>query len=140
MIRRYEKGDFESVHELNYECYDAPVNEPDLDEALEEGTTWIYTEHGKVYGVIVTTIDASRPYIFSITVHKDMQGKGVGKKLLLTAERFYRKQRFAYIWLHVATNNAAQKLYFDVGYRAKEVIPDYYDIQDDAMVMIRKLL
>ena len=69
---------------------------------------------------------AGNPYVWSIAVDRKFQGRGVGGNLLREIIKRYTLLKAFEITLHVHEDNPAQKLYFDYGFRVRDVGLDYY--------------
>jgi ribosomal protein S18 acetylase RimI-like enzyme len=81
---------------------------------------------------------SGNPYIWSIAVDKGFQGRGVGGNLLREIIKKYTLQKALCITLHVHEDNPAQKLYFDYGFRMRDVVKYYY-APKNGLLMIRTL-
>jgi ribosomal protein S18 acetylase RimI-like enzyme len=79
------------------------------------------------------------PYLFSIAVHPDCQGRGVGGNLLREVTKTYYLQKRDYLRLHVHVDNPAQKLYYDYGFRVIDISKDYYATGQHGLLMEKKL-
>ena len=77
-------------------------------------------------------------YIWNIAVDPEFQGRGVGSSLLREIIKKYTLAKSLGISLHVNVENAAQKLYFDYGFRVTSYVKDYFK-PDDGLYMLRKL-
>src|SRR5579871_1571223 len=87
----------------------------------------------------LSDIDGKVPYISTIDTRKDYRGMGVATQLLKLAEAEAKNRGYDKIALHVNVSNAAQKLYFDCGYRAVDVVDGFYGEDGDALLMVKKL-
>ena len=77
-------------------------------------------------------------YIWNIAVDPAYQGRGVGGNLLREIIKKYTLSKSMGISLHVNVENAAQKLYYDYGFRVTSYVKDYFK-PDDGLYMLRKL-
>jgi ribosomal protein S18 acetylase RimI-like enzyme len=92
---------------------------------------------GKIRGFAIVK-NVSQPYLWSIAVHPNFQGAGIGGCLLRNIITQYTQTGSKEITLHVAADNPAQRLYFDHGFRVKNVEENYFD-PIDGLVMVKKL-
>lgn len=93
---------------------------------------------GPIVGFAIVT---ERPgaYIWQIAVNPDHREQGLGSRLLKEIEMFYRNAGRQVIELTCNTENPAQKLYFDHGYRVTRVAQRYYQNEGNGLFM-RKIL
>ncbi len=75
-------------------------------------------------------------HITTIAVHPEWRGRGLGKYILLMAIRRALQHRVRFITLEVrASNQVAQRLYTDLGFRVTGVHRGYYRDGEDAWLM-----
>ena len=100
---------------------------------------WKAELDGKLVGFVAADIRRRQKvaWIATIAVHPDYRGRGIGGKLMQIAEQRSGMPR---IRLSVrASNKSAQKLYQGRGYEQIDVWPQYYQGDEDAIVMEKKL-
>lgn len=81
----------------------------------------------------------NQPYIWSLATDNRDRGQGLASSLLKEIEEYERKKGEREINLTTHVNNPAQKLYFDHGYRVKNVIDNYYLGGFDGLLMRKEL-
>ena len=82
--------------------------------------TFIAEEKGKVIGFINSTTDkySKIGLIFNISVAPEMQGHGVGKKLLLASLKYFRKKKMKFAKLDTLEGNKkGRKFYPQMGFK-----------------------
>ncbi|MCL5437324.1 MAG: GNAT family N-acetyltransferase [Candidatus Thermoplasmatota archaeon] len=101
--------------------------------------TYVIEQDGIVASEIII-IHRRSVEIASIAVLPEARGRGIAKALLGKAEQIATKKRISTLTLHVAVDNTpAIKLYEKEGYRACEVISEYYGSGLSALYMKKEL-
>ena len=96
-----------------------------LDEVnYKNGKIFIAREQDKTIGFMVVYVDTEADedvsflFVSDVAVSQNHRGRGVGKKLLATAEQYAKKVGIEYVRLGVfKTNESVLKLYRDEGYK-----------------------
>lgn len=92
------------------------------------------------YGLVLNHQGTRLARLYSIALHPDLRGQGIAKKLLAELEVSAVKRNRLYMRLEVAiNNNAAIKLYQDMGYRVFGEYSDYYEDHSDALRMQKRI-
>ena len=137
-IRDYKESDFHSVIEVSRQAFEHPDPIEYTQRSIENGRVWIAIEEDEVVGFLISKLKNSTPYVNSVAVLPAFRGKGIAKKLFEKFEEFYgfqQKSEVKIFWLQVRTNNPAQKLYFDLGYRVTGFDEHYYGQNEHALCM-----
>ena len=136
-IREYQAKDATHLFNINNKCFDSPEPNVHLLEHIHKGQTWVCCteKDDKPVGFLVSTYQ-NGAHVYNVAVDPEFRNKGIATSLFKEFHYFYREQHYA--WLHVDTSNPAQKLYFDLGYRIKEIKYDYYGPGQDAYVMVKE--
>ena len=103
-----------------------------------KGAVFVARTDGQVAGVIVCLTHAARKSsrIFTLAVHPEMQGRGLGRRLLKEAFAYSRSAGMRAITLEVKTENTvAYWLYRTSGFSIVETLPEYYFLGYDAYRM-----
>lgn len=108
-----------------------------LEYEYTTGEVFIRELDNQVVGYAICNRNFGNPYLWSIAVKKEYRGCGVASLLLEEIISFYKKTDY-WIALSVHTDNPAQKLYFDHGFRVIKVLPKYYG-KDNGLRMRRTL-
>jgi ribosomal protein S18 acetylase RimI-like enzyme len=110
-----------------------------VDESFAASELLTYGDLGHIVGFAIVRDQEHVPaYIWNIAVDPAYQGRGVGGNLLREIIKKYTLAKSMGISLHVNVENAAQKLYFDYGFRVTSYVKDYFK-PDDGLYMLRKL-
>lgn len=136
-IREYESKYLSHIFKINKECHEQPESNLGLLEQIHKSITWIATEGDIVVGFLVSTYKQA-PYIYNVSVLPEYRNKGIATALFNKCHEFYSQQKD--IYLYVDTNNPAQKLYFDLGYRVIDLKRCFYGQDKDALVMLKTFL
>lgn len=132
MIREYEEADLEAIFHINKSSFNRPQSNSGILSEIQKGKCWVSEEQGIISGFLIgQPIDGAT--IHTVAVLEEFRGNGIGAKLLTTFENFYKGCEH---WLYVNENNPAQKLYFDFGYRVRDVLKDYYYPDQHALLMV----
>jgi ribosomal-protein-alanine acetyltransferase len=79
-------------------------------------------------------------HVVALGVGPDHRRNGHGRRLMYAVERGFGERGVSTVRLEVRTSNeAAQKLYFDLGYKIVRRMPRYYTNGDDGYLMVRAL-
>jgi ribosomal protein S18 acetylase RimI-like enzyme len=103
-----------------------------------KGAVFVARADGKAVGCLVCLTHAARKSsrIFSLAVHPEMQGRGLGRRLLKEAFAYSRSAGMRAITLEVKTENTvAYWLYRTSGFSIVETLPQYYFLGYDAYRM-----
>lgn len=108
-----------------------------LTEQFMDGTVFIDSGDVKSYAIVSEKF--GERYIWAIATHPDHRGRGLAGELLDEIEAWARENKAPSLTLTTHSDNPAQKLYFDKGYRVTRVLQDYYQT-GNGLFMRRKLL
>ena len=76
-------------------------------------------------------------HVIDIAVHPKFRRQGIGSMLLKELMRRLIKKGCTQIRLEVRVSNiAAQKMYEKFGFQSVEIVPDFYENKEDAMVLV----
>ncbi len=143
-IRRLTEKDIDRVIEIENESFDynyPPTIIKQIFTTLPDGFLVAEDEISKnIIGYVMATIEWGNGHIVSIAVDKYYRNRGVGSLLLSTLESYlFMKCNVNYIVLEVRFDNTnARKFYYKRGYRDKRLLPEYYDDNSDAILMIKR--
>ena len=140
VIRDYKESDFHSVISVSRQAFEHPDPIEYTQRSIEDGHVWVATEDNEVVGFLISKFKHSTPYVNNVAVLSEYRHKGIAKKLFEKFEEFYgfqQKSEVKIFWLQVRTNNPAQKLYFDLGYRVTGFDEHYYGQNEHALCMYK---
>ncbi len=92
------------------------------------------------WGPIPGTVDSAD--LYWIAVHPQAQGRGAGKAILATVERWIAEAGRRRIWVETATRPQYQPtraFYARCGYRLVAELPDYYAPGDGKAILLKVL-
>lgn len=114
-----------------------PLSRRALRYHLKKGTPiWGAFHEGQLVGYIMLFVYKKSARIYSLGVHKDARGLGMGQALIKAVFAFTRQKSLARLTLEVRSDNQkAIKLYERMGFVLKKVVPCYYPDGTDALRM-----
>lgn len=149
IIRRCEREDLASVIEINMSTLPEHYSDYFFESILKElPEAFIIAElERKVVGYIMCKVEfgfsnfrrlgfVKKGHVVSVAVTEEHRGKGVGKALMEEATAGMASRKVDEIYLEVrVSNEAAVKLYQNLGYIIKTKIRGYYRDGEDAFLM-----
>ena len=79
-------------------------------------------------------------HVVALGVGPEYRRRGYGRRLMHAVEAGFHEQGVSTVRLEVRTSNdPAQKLYFDLGYKIVRRMPRYYTSGDDGYLMIKTI-
>lgn len=136
-IRNCSAKDLERILEIENECFEHPYPEYVFQEYLDSDLFLVAENEEYILGYIMSDVRESEGVIISIAVDTPFQRNGIGKRLI---EKTIERLSIEYIVLTVRTNNeGAQKFYERLDFDRLYVIDEYYENDEDAIVMGKQL-
>lgn len=80
--------------------------------------------------------------VYWIAVHRGKQGGGIGKALMTATERDIKTTGGRLVVIETSGKpeyNRTRRFYVMLGYAEVAQIPDYYDVGDDLVVLVKRL-
>ena len=142
-LRQAKAGDIPAILEIEQECFQEDSFSREQFVYLicrSKGTFYVVVEKERVIAYVSLLFHAGTRYlrIYSIAVHPDFRGKGLGQALMDQTIRTANECKAAKITLEVkVTNAAAIALYMKNGFIPVGVKPNYYHDGSDAIYMQR---
>jgi len=101
--------------------YDTAHNEPNLAVerklAVDDGLFWVALDGDKVVGSIMAGYDGHRGWLYSLAVSPEHRGRGLGARLVKTAEQALSDRGCVKINLQIIESNAPVKAFYEtLGY------------------------
>jgi ribosomal-protein-alanine N-acetyltransferase len=140
VIRDFEAKDFDRVMQINDASFDAPATRKFVLDSITDGKAWVAIEDDVIVGFLIGKMKHNTPYVNNVAVDPAYRGKGIAKLLFAKFEELFgmnQKPESTIFWLQVQSDNPAQKLYFDLGYRVGWVDPNYYGWAKHALCMYK---
>ena len=111
-----------------------PWNDPDRDIdrvlSVSNGKLFLMVSNGKITGSVMTGYDGHRGSVYYLSVHPDLQGKDLGKRLMEHCEEYLRSLGCPKLNLNVRTTNLSVIGFYErLGYQ-----------KDDVVAMSRRLI
>lgn len=131
-LRRMDFDDLPAVLEIEAKNYNFPWSESVFEDCLNavNYNCWICEEQDTVIGYSVVSMTTGEAHIMNICVDPEIQGMGVGSKMLENMIDLARKKAER-IFLEVRpSNKAAIALYEKGGFNQIGVCKDYYPAAD----------
>ncbi len=136
-IRTCSVKDIERILEIEYDSFEHPYPEYVFQEYLDSDLFLLAENEDDIIGYIISDVRENEGIIISIAVDTSFRRKGVGKRLI---DKTIEKLSTEYIVLTVrVSNESAQKFYKELDFEELYVINEYYDNDEDAIVMGKKL-
>ena len=107
------------MREIERECFEHGVgwNIKEFKENLQTAQVWVAEVKGKIAGFLVAWVERGKPHIGSIDVTRTLRGRGIATALIGACEEYFAALGYQAIDLLVHTDNPAQTLYFQHGFR-----------------------
>lgn len=144
-MRAFEPEDFEAAYRLDQACYPPGIaySRYALREflSLPNARAWVAEENEGLVGfVIVRRVGRDRGHVITLDVRADRRRRGVGRKLLETAEAWLAAEGVRRVQLETAVNNqAAVAFWTQAGYEVRGVLRGYYLGRENAYRMEKEL-
>ena len=93
------------------------------------------------YGKNPSTFDSFD--LYWIAVHKDYNGKGIGKKMVAEIEKDVARLAGKRLWIETSSRalyEPTRQFYLHIGYQLIAELPDYYTENDSKCVYLKKIL
>ena len=143
-IRRAERADLLAVISIENASFEQPWPYDAFDGFLGEPGFLVAETEGRVAGYVVAdvtqTVGRRLGHVKDIAVHPERRGAGVGTALLSRALAVLTAHGADTVKLEVRrSNEGAKRLYRQFGFEPLRLVPGYYQDDEDAIVMIKKI-
>lgn len=139
-LRRAGPEDLDTVAALEAACFgdaDGAFNRRQLKALLRNPNAfWLISPDGRAMTCWLKASNGRARWarLYSLAVHPDARGRGLGKQLLDAGLAWMRKERLATCRAEVkADNRTARRLYAACGFRESGLLRDYYAPGVDGM-------
>jgi ribosomal-protein-alanine N-acetyltransferase len=139
---RMQIDDLPEVLSTEYGIYPHPWTRGNFMDSLDSGyETWVLRNAtGALTGYFLMMFAVDEAHLLNITVHSDMQGQGLGRKLLNKVVGLAREKGMHSILLEARPSNGrALAIYSHYGFSEIGLRKNYYpgadDTREDAIVM-----
>ena len=143
-MRPMQDNDIDEVMAVELLAYEFPWTKGNMQDCLKSGySCWIYLQERCVIGYAIMSVAVGEANILNLCIHPDMQGHGLGRKLLEQMLMLARQQQADTAFLELrASNRVASGLYDAVGFNEMGVRRNYYPAKkgrEDAILMAKVL-
>lgn len=138
IIREFRRQDIKRVLEIEKKSFQDPYPVNILLDIYNLGAGFLVAQQDNIIvGYIIFWIRfQNEGHIISIAVDENYRRKEVGTKLVETALKIFKRYNITQIKLEVRKSNiGAIEFYKDMGFAEKEVLKDYYEDFEDAVLM-----
>jgi len=137
-------ADLDTVMDIETRAYDYPWTQVIFRDCLRVGyCCWCYEVDGDIQGYGVMSVAAGESHILNVTVLPELQGQGIGSKLMKHFLQLARRHDADIVMLEVRpTNKPAIRLYEKLGFNEIGVRRNYYpadDGREDALLLALSL-
>ncbi len=142
IIREFRRQDIKRVLEIEKASFEDPYPPNILIDIYNLGAGFLVAQQDNIIvGYIIFWIRfEDEGHIISIAVDEKYRRKGVGSRLVETAMKIFKKYNINKIKLEVRVKNSgARKFYRDMGFSEKEVLKNYYEDFEDAVLVDKRL-
>lgn len=140
-IRRMEEGDLDQVCAIEEETFSMPWSRKSFQDTISYyHTLFLVAElDGEIAGYCGCYQSLEEAEITNIAVRRQLQGHGIGRRLLMELMRLGKEQgAFAYTLEVRVSNQAAIHLYESLGFVSFGIRKNFYEKpREDAMIMWR---
>ncbi|MGB8712696.1 MAG: ribosomal protein S18-alanine N-acetyltransferase [Onishia taeanensis] len=147
LLRPAQPGDLAALCQLEQLCFTTDhFNRRQLSHLLNRAhaITWVAEDEARRlvgYATLLLRRNSLAARLYSFCVHPDVQGQGVGRRLLDTLESEVRERGCEWLTLEVrADNRRARALYRRMGFGLRRWLDDYYADGCAAWQMEKSLL
>lgn len=141
-IRLCISSDLPHILKINQATFSRPYSSSFVQKKLDSYPQgcFIAKEDDDYVGYIIASLKNEKPYIVSLAVLSQWQGRGIAKQLLQHVFSQFIRDGYHTVFLHVKiTNKQAIGFYERTGFEIKETIPVYYSTGEDAYIMEKNL-
>ncbi|VAX16579.1 hypothetical protein MNBD_NITROSPINAE04-2334 [hydrothermal vent metagenome] len=145
-IRKAGFGDLSAIHSLDQRLFPPGVRfdfETFYFHLVDPASTILIAEEKDFIGgfVIFERLSSKAGSIVTIDVTPELQGRGIGAKLMGAVSKIARHSGLRWIILQVSCENlGAKEFYEKQGYAVTRLLKGYYQGREDAWEMKRKLV
>lgn len=144
-IRKMEDDDIPSVLEIESKNYHFPWSEDIFKDCFTaiHYTCWVCEDNENIVGYAILSVAAGEAHIMNISVDPEVQGLGVGRKIMEHLINFARKKAETMFLEVRPSNKGAIALYSKLGFNEIGVRKDYYPAEngrEDAVMLALELV
>ncbi len=140
--RLAEANDVPALLEIERASFGTPWTLGEIEEELDKPLSrlWVAEVDGRLAAFGIQWFVVGEAQLANIAVHPDFRGRGLGKQMMLRLLENARAEGMEKMTLEVRTGNtAAHDLYLKLGFVETCRRPRFYEDQDEAILMERKV-
>lgn len=141
----FEDADLPTLYEIEKKCFTwdfrwiPSVFTRTMLEARQTRMVWVAYMGKRIAGYLLAGKELGKFSIETVNIAPAYRRKGIASKLISTCEQCAKERGFKAVKLKVWTENPAQILYFNLGYRVNGFKRNYYQADFHAITMSKKL-
>ena len=143
-FREMTEEDVPEIMEIERLVYTHPWSEGIFNDCIRVGyNCWVFLDQDKIQAYGLVSVAVNEAHILNICVAPELQGKGLGKRMLHKLMQLAADRQGNSIFLEVRESNfVAQNLYDQEGFNRIGIRKNYYPSEDgreDALVFAKEL-
>lgn len=141
----FEDGELSVLYEIEKECFSKefrwaePVFRQEMTAARQKNFVWVAYIGTRIAGFLIAAEENGKLNIETANVSRLHRRKGVATRLIAACEKAAKQRGYKNMKLEVWTENPAQVLYFQLGYRVCGFKRNYYGLRQHAVSMAKSL-
>jgi [ribosomal protein S18]-alanine N-acetyltransferase len=141
----FEDSELALIYEIESECFGKefrwtePVFKREMLAARKKHLVWVACIGSRIAGYLIAEELSSSLSVDTCAVSRVHRRKGIASRLMAACEGAAKRQGHDQIRLEVFTDNPAQILYFQIGYRVCGFKRNYYGLKKHAVSMVKAL-
>ncbi len=143
-MRPMQDDDIDEVMAVELLAYAFPWTTGNMRDCLSSGyCCWVYLQEKRIIGHAIMSVAVGEANILNLCIHPDMQGRGLGRRLLEQMLTLARQQQADTVFLELRNSNrTASTLYDAMGFNEIGIRHNYYPAKkgrEDAILMAKIL-
>lgn len=138
-------GELAALYEIECECFSPefrwaePAFRQEMAAARKKRLVWVARIGPRIAGYLIAEEAGNALTVDTCAVSRVHRRKGIASRLMAACEGAAKRRGYKGMRLEVHTENPAQLLYFQIGYRATGYRRNYYGAGQNAISMAKKL-
>ncbi len=143
-MRPMQESDMDEVMAVELLAYEFPWTLGNMRDCLKSKyCCCVYVQSSGIIGYAIMSVAVGEANILNLCIHPDMQGQGLGRRLMEHMLMLAHQQQVDTVFLELrASNRAASTLYDAMGFNEMGVRQNYYPAKkgrEDAILMAKIL-
>jgi ribosomal protein S18 acetylase RimI-like enzyme len=141
----FEDAELVLLYEIECECFDKEfrwaeqVFKKEMLAARKKNLVWVAYIGKRIAGFLIAEEVTGDLTVETCNVARIHRRKGIASRLMTTCESGAKRRGYSQMRLEVYTENPAQLLYFQLGYRVCGFKRNYYGLKKHAVSMVKAL-